>query len=110
MTIYALYMNNGNRAGFWAQHRTWNNVCVYVQSIGGHEFGALPGSSPLHDNAPVEACAFDVRSGRPLSSTTYSFEPSDRAFTSIAQPPWSHRALRFRRAKNPAKATAGSHG
>ena len=35
MTIYGLYERNGNRAGFWVQHRTWNNMCARVQSIDG---------------------------------------------------------------------------
>jgi len=36
MTIYRLYSDNGNNAGFWVQHRTWGNVCAQVHSIAGH--------------------------------------------------------------------------
>ena len=53
MTIYRLYAENGHRAGFWVQHRSWNNICAQVQSIAGHSCGALPGRAPLHDNAAV---------------------------------------------------------
>src|SRR4051794_11032493 len=68
MTIYRLYSQNGDRAGFWVQHRSWANLCARVQSIAGKDFGKLPGQPPLHDSAPISLQCFDVRSGRPSSS------------------------------------------
>jgi hypothetical protein len=94
MTIYGMYVQNGNRAGLWVQHRTWNNVCALVQRIGGQESGKLPGRAPLHDHAPVQAKAFDVRSGRPLATDQFNVDPADRGFVAIAQPPWAHTATR----------------
>jgi len=47
MTIYSIYASNGNRAGFWVQHRSWSNTCAQVQSIAGQRFGKLPGDAPL---------------------------------------------------------------
>jgi hypothetical protein len=92
MTIYGIYIQNGNRAGFWVQHRSWNNICSYVQRIDGQESGRLPGTSPLHNHAKVQARAFDVRSGRPMTPDKYGFDPTDRNFVPIAQPAWSHSA------------------
>lgn len=90
MTIYAMYERNGNRAGFWAQHRTWANACVLVRGIAGRASGPLPSSPPAHEPTPVQSLAFDVRSGRPLPSGSYPFDPGDRAFVPIAAPPWAH--------------------
>jgi hypothetical protein len=93
MTIYAMYVQNGNRAGLWVQHRTWNNECAYVQRIGGKDSGKLPGHAPVHNHAPVQARRFDVRSGRPLDGEKFPLDPCDRNFVCIAQPPWSHTRL-----------------
>ena len=93
MTIFGLYAQNGNRAGFWIQHRTWTNMCARVVSIGGRESGALPGCRPLHDGATAEISCFDIRSGRPVPSAGAGLDdPSDRNFVPIAEPAWSHRA------------------
>jgi len=91
MTVYGLYVRNGNHAGFWVQHRTWSGVCALVQSINGRDSGRLPGRAPQYNGAEVKACAFDVRSGRPLSREACCFDPADEGFVVIAEPPWSHR-------------------
>jgi hypothetical protein len=88
VTIYRLYSQNGNRAGFWVQHRTWSNICGQVQSIAGHVQGALPGSAPLYDHASVLMRFFDVRSGRPIVVGPTTQNPSDKKFSQIAQPSW----------------------
>ena len=90
MTIYRLYVENGLRAGFWVQHRKWQNTCVQIQSIAGQESGALPGSAPLYDNAPVLVKGFDVRSGRPVDMTPLLLQPEDRNYARIAEPQWHH--------------------
>ena len=88
MTLYRIYTENGNRAGFWVQHRTWSDRCAYVSRINGSVTGTLPGRAPVYDDAPVEAKCFDVRSGRALP--TFELPPgTDKCFTTIAQPWWS---------------------
>ena len=89
MTLYRLYSQNGNRAGFWVQHRTWANACGRVQSIGGQRFGGLPGLAPVHDDAAVIVELFDVRSGRRMHLGAPQC-PKDRNYTLIAEPWWSH--------------------
>jgi hypothetical protein len=88
MTIYHMYTNNGNRAGFWVQHRTWSNTCAQVQSIAGQRFGKLPGIAPLHDHAEVHMSVFDVRSGRPMQPGPGLQTPQDRNYRVIAEPSW----------------------
>ena len=66
MTIYRLYQENGHRADFWVQHRSWSNSCARVISVAGLESGRLPGAPPRHGEAAVVMLMFDVRSGRPL--------------------------------------------
>jgi hypothetical protein len=106
MTLYRLYQQNGNRTGFWVQHRTWVNTCGRVVSIGG-------------DGAAVVMELFDIRSGRALAhaderrtqplaedepdyvpmpppSSSSSMTPTetpardafDRQYASIAEPFW----------------------
>ncbi len=93
MTVYGLYVRNGNHAGFWVQHRTWKGICAYVQLINGRASGRLPGRAPLYSGVAVKASAFDVRSGRRLSRGACCFDPTEHGFVVIAEPPWSHPAL-----------------
>ena len=92
MTIYRLYCENGNRAGFWVQHRSWRNLCARVQSIGGQKFGVLPGESPRHHDAVIRIVCFDVRSGRQTELEALAMDLGDRNFSMIARPPW-HKAV-----------------
>src|SRR5437763_197426 len=87
VTIYRVYVENGNRAGFWIQHRSWANTCAQVQSIAGQCEGKLPGTAPAYDSAAVMLRIFDVRSGRPICSDT-PVDTADRHFTRIAEPCW----------------------
>jgi hypothetical protein len=89
MTIYRLYAQNGDRAGFWVQHRTWSNLCAQVQSVAGREAGRLPGAVAQAGDAPAQMRGFDVRSGRPMP---LSPSPSlhDRNYAVIAEPGWFH--------------------
>lgn len=87
MTIFRLYAENGCNAGFWVQHRTWQNTCGLVRSLAGRQRGALPGAPPLHDDADMVMETFDVRSGRPCP-VVESLRPDDRNFNRIAKPTW----------------------
>lgn len=89
MTLYQLYTQNGNAAGFWVQHRAWRNVCAKVESIAGQTFGRLPGVAPDHDKAEVAIQLYDVRSGREMREGDSVEPPDDRHFTRIAEPHWS---------------------
>ena len=88
MTIYRLYTENGNRAGFWVQHRSWANLCAQVQSIAGQKSGRLPGNSPLYDGAKISVECFDVRSGRKTVLAGFEESLTDKNFVAIAQPFW----------------------
>ena len=90
MTIYRLYSENGDRAGFWVQHRSWSNACALVRSVAGRSAGRLPGPAPHHNGAEVVVEAFDVRSGRPIDLGPVLDAPTDRNFTAIARPWWYH--------------------
>jgi hypothetical protein len=92
MTIYRIYSDNGNRAGFWVQHRSWANTCAQVQSVAGRDHGTLPGPAPLHDNAEVVVRGFDVRSGRPVELGPLLQTPQDRNYSIIAEPMWYRRS------------------
>jgi hypothetical protein len=89
MTIYRLYRDNGNSAGFWVQHREWKDVCAQVQSVGGQRTGSLPGRPPDHDDAIVLVNGFDVSSGRRVPLGPALEQPHDRNFRRIADPPWA---------------------
>ena len=88
MSIYRLYIQNGNVAGFWIQHRNWPNQCAQVMTIAGQRSGRLPGVSPSHDNASVSVRRFDIRSGRPVPGVELTDPPEDRRYVLIAAPPW----------------------
>ena len=89
MTIYRMYIENGERAGFFVQHRSWANTCARVTSVAGLSRGKLPGRAPHYENAPVEFEWFDVRSGRELDAAALPCEPQDKHYSSIATPWWS---------------------
>ena len=93
MTIYRLYIENGNRAGFWIQHRSWQNKCAQVVSIAGRSRGSLPEERATHGDGVLMRC-FDVRSGRPVTVMGSMDQPDDRGFVRIAEPPWNPRSRR----------------
>jgi hypothetical protein len=88
MTIFGIYVQGGNRAGFWVQHRGWTNMCARVESIAGKSGGKLPGIAPLYGNASVLVSGFDVRSGRPIDMGARLGSPEDRNYVVIAEPGW----------------------
>jgi hypothetical protein len=88
MTIFRIYADNGNRAGFWVQHRTWTNTCAQVQSIAGQRTGKLPGDTTVPGSTDVIIRGFDVRSGRPVPLTPALSFVEDRNYSLIAVPGW----------------------
>jgi len=90
VTIYRLYAENGNRAGFWVQHRTWSNSCALVRSIAGRAEGSLPVAVPAGEAIQVRMEIFDVRSGRAITSDPADGHCDDRNYTRIAEPYWCH--------------------
>jgi hypothetical protein len=89
MTMRRMYTDNGNRAGFWVQHRSWRNTCGQVQSVAGHQAGKLPDAGPLPDDPDVIIQCFDVRSGRPVQPGPLLQTPHDKHYRLIAEPSWS---------------------
>jgi hypothetical protein len=88
MTLQGMYALNGNRAGFWVQHRSWRNMCAQVLSVAGLRIGKLPGDAPVGSPAEVVIHAFDVRSGRPVQLGPGVEMPQDRNYRMIAEPGW----------------------
>ena len=93
MNIFRLYIQNGNCAGFWIQHRSWRNTCAQVVSIDGLSSGSLR-DNPETNIVDVHVRCFDVRSGRPVSVMDSIDRPGDRGFVRIAEPPWNDRSRR----------------
>jgi len=91
MSIYRLYIQNGNCAGFWIQHRTWQNKCAQVVSINGRNKGGLPEGASMQADG-VQVRWFDVRSGRSVSTSGSIDRPEDNGFVRIAEPPWNFRS------------------
>jgi hypothetical protein len=87
MTIYRIYIENGSRADFWVQHRSWQNLCGVVRSVAGQQHGMLPGQPPLYDRAAMTIDMYDIRSGRPVPVIAAT-APDDRNFSRIAKPAW----------------------
>ena len=92
MTIYRIYNDNGDRAGFWVQHRKWKDWCALVLTINAKAEGPLPGTAPYHDDAPVEFQWYDIRSGRKLDTPPILEDLRDKNYATIAVPSWSRRA------------------
>jgi hypothetical protein len=90
VTIYRLYAENGNRAGFWVQHRTWSNACALVTSVAGRAEGSLPLALLAGESLQVLMELFDVRSGRAIESIPPQADCEDRNYTRIAEPYWRH--------------------
>jgi hypothetical protein len=99
MTIYRMYVENGNRAGFWVQHRSWKNACALIVAVAGQPFGPLEGAAPDYGNPHVDVRWFDIRSGRAVTPPTDTDQalqlgsPGDINFHFIAEPAWSRSVL-----------------
>ena len=51
--IYQMYVDNGNRAGFWVQRDSWSWKSAQIVSIGGKTEGPLEGNPPYFQNQKV---------------------------------------------------------
>lgn len=56
--LYQMYVQNGERAGFWIRRSTWANTCAKARSV-----GELKGKPPYYGNPKVFADVYDLRSG-----------------------------------------------
>src|SRR3954451_24692031 len=94
MTIHQMYVENGNCAGFWVQHRGWRDICAQVQCIADCVSGELRGDASELGGASVIAFGFDLSSGRRVSLPPCPQTREDRNYRRIAVPPWSRRFAR----------------
>lgn len=93
MTIFRLYTQNGDCAGFWVQHRRWKNTCALVLSVCGLRAGELPVSESYQHKTKIMLECYDVRSGRPIMAEAWLDQVHDREFERIAEPFWCHGRL-----------------
>ena len=87
MNIYEMYINNGNKVGFWVKKNSWHNYVAKVVLINGKIEGSLPGRSPYFNNCSVLVDIYDLDTmelsknwaGSPqnysVGGGTYSFQP-----------------------------------
>lgn len=90
MSIYRLYIQNGNCAGFWI-HIEPGRTSAQVVSINGRNKGGLPEGASMQADG-VQVRWFDVRSGRSVSTSGSIDRPEDNGFVRIAEPPWNFRS------------------
>lgn len=89
LRIQGLYHENGDRAGFWVQHRSWQNLCAQIISIGGCASGPLPEILLGADEATLMFDTYDVSSGRRATPHRILRHGPVRDYRRIAQPPWA---------------------
>lgn len=92
MTIQRLYEANGDRAGFWVQHRRWSNCCAQVEQVNGLSVGTLVMTPADAQSDHVRFRWFDVRSGRELHLEEIPPFSNDNFFATIATPAWARDA------------------
>lgn len=57
--IYEMYVENGNKAGFWVVRNSWgHDTKAVVLNVGGKQAGALMGEPPYYTNPLVLARLF----------------------------------------------------
>jgi len=88
MTIYRMYADNGNRAGFWVQHRSCATRARKWKALPGSELENCPATLHFTTMRLSWCDAFDVRSGRPLQPGPQLETPQDSHYRIIAQPGW----------------------
>ena len=55
MNVYQMYVENGNKAGFWVKRNSWTKKAAYILEVDGHFEGELTGEEPYFDNPVVLA-------------------------------------------------------
>jgi hypothetical protein len=54
MNVYEMYVENGNKAGFWVRRNSWGpSSFAQVTRIAGNEKGAINGNPPYFNNQAV---------------------------------------------------------
>jgi hypothetical protein len=87
--VYTMYVENGNRAGFWVQRNSWGKTCAFVRSVDGRDTGALHGKSPYYGNPPVIVDVFELATGECKDPGCLLSCPGTYAYRRIEPPPWS---------------------
>src|SRR5690348_10054330 len=63
LNIYLMYVQNGNRCGFWVKRNSWSANIARVTSIGGKADGPLEGNPPYFTNPKVRADVYMEETG-----------------------------------------------
>jgi hypothetical protein len=53
INIYQMYLENGNKAGFYVKRNSWSTQIAEIVSIDGKTSGELDGSPPYFNNPKV---------------------------------------------------------
>ena len=59
-----MYIQNGNKAGFYVMRNSWSNHYAKVIEIDGNAAGELSGEPPYHDNLTVIGELYSLSTGR----------------------------------------------
>lgn len=64
LNIYLMYIQNGNKCGFWIRRNSWAINIARVTSIAGQFEGPLEGDRPYFKNQKVRGDVYHAESGR----------------------------------------------
>jgi hypothetical protein len=56
--VFEMFVEFGQKPGFWLRRTTWGNTCAKVVSV-----GKFKGPPPYYGNPPVLADIFDLHTG-----------------------------------------------
>jgi len=87
LNIYQMYIQNGNKAGFYVMRNSWSNHYVKVIEIDGKAAGKLPGEPPYHDNPPVIGELFSLSTGRCIKKREVLTCPGTFGYSLLAGKP-----------------------
>ena len=62
--LYQMYVQNGNKVGFYVIRNSWSNHYAKVIEIGGQTAGELSGEPPYYDNPPAVGELYSLNTGR----------------------------------------------
>lgn len=91
MNVYEMYVNNGEKAGFYIQRETWGNTIACVTTVGGCSTGPLSGKPPYFERQEVLAIFFNLHTGEYLNESPVS-SPGTYAYHLVGAaslPPWA---------------------
>lgn len=91
MNVFQMYVENGNRAGFWIRRNSWGNTAAFVLSVQGKREGDLEGVPPYYGDPLVVADVYDLH--RPLLKELHSVVrcPGTYTYQRFAGPSWAKR-------------------